>query len=1198
MSELGDEPSGRAQRRPAGGPAGHRAAPRSCARSERRPAADARGALLGRPRRDRGDRPPPAAGAGDRRHPLGRRGNARPDRPPGALGARPAAARLPRPRRAARAAARLGRRAPQRDDDLAGAADRRRDAGAGRGADAGRRQRRRRDVVPAGRRALRRQPAVRRGDGQPPARGGHGRGRRRCRAPSSRCSPPASTRSTGSSAGCSSRLGGRPDLLGGLRSRRPRHEEGLDLGDTLASAGGEGPARPEPGQPPGRRARVRLQARADPRRRLRDAAQGGPLPQARRGRRVHPRARRRAQRRRSSAWSPSTTPAPRRSASEAGLERRRARRASGARRWSCSRPPATLPPPSTRTPRRSTATPPRSSSPTSSTRRSWRGSARSRATSRCAWAASTRRSASGSAASTYHRAEEDLARVADLHRKIGAALWHKGERRASIDNYQRGIDLLKDGPPCIELVRLYEEAASLYMHTGDNMLAIYASEKALRLAERLDEARAASRAHGIFGRVFGRIGDSEKARENLERSVALARESDRGEAVRALLTLGYHLEVSEADYEGAAEAYREALELAQEVGDLPSQVELHASLGQLAVHAGRLGRGRARDRGERQARRARGPARKALLPLPDARRARLAARASGTTRSATTAAPTSWASRWAAPRSPSQRSSGSPPTLRDSGDLAGAETELAKALDICERAGLIAQSVEAISARAVVLALAGRDGAGAGGRGGGRAARRAPPLPGRPGRQGRGGGSLRRGPRGRAELMEQARASAGSSWDARSTRPAACWCAAGCWRDRPEPPASCSSAAAPSTRRSACPGSPRGRGSWSPADGVLEAAGADRGARRASLGAARDPRELRLGADVLEVTGAPTRIEKGSTFEHHRPRAPAAEGHDDLQGRGARRPARDQAALPGSGFYSHWLLTEAQGRPSPRSSSASSRSACTDAWRALHTKSYLRQVTEKLLDGLRRAASGERRGRYIESCRDRERPTRLDPHRLAGELPDQRRARLRRDRVQGAPPPTGRGVRAGRRDLLLRHRRPGVRGNRPGDARRCSRTAPRSGPGQEGQARALSLAGRGRAGRSSCPRRSSSPPRSWSPSSSTSRKWPREHWHLAFQGQLRTIGEADAAAAPRAPRPRSRRGPDVSDEGTEARPRAPLHRGGGERAAAAADAAARPAAGRQGRAHRHRGPRGALRGRTDERRRRAGQAGRASPSSR
>jgi predicted ATPase len=308
---------------------------------------------------------------------------------------------------------------------------------------------------------------------------------------------------------------------------------------------------------------------------------------------------------------------------------------------------------------------------------------------------------------SYHREQEDLARVADLHRKIGAALWHKGERRASIDNYQRGIDLLKDGPPCIELVRLYEEAASLYMHTGDNMLAIYASEKALRLAERLDEARAASRAHGIFGRVFGRIGDSEKARENLERSVALARESDRAEAVRALLTLGYHLEVSEADYAGAAEAYREALEIAQEVGDLPSQVELHASLGQLAVESGDWEE--VQRATQESARLAEREGLHGKLCFPDLMRGVLAWR-DGDWDEATTyfrhahelgeqvgrSEVAFTALHWLAV------------TLRDSGDLSAAETELSKALDICERAGLIAQSVEAISARAVVLALAGR----------------------------------------------------------------------------------------------------------------------------------------------------------------------------------------------------------------------------------------------------------------------------------------------------------------------------------------------------------------------------------------------------------------------------------------------------------------------------------------------------------
>ena len=357
----------------------------------------------------------------------------------------------------------------------------------------------------------------------------------------------------------------------------------------------------------------------------------------------------------------------------------------------------------------------------------------------------------------YHRAQEDLARVADLHRKIGAALWHKGERRASIDNYQRGIDLLKDGPPCIELVRLYEEAASLYMHTGDNMLAIYASEKALRLAERLDEARAASRAHGIFGRVFGRIGDSEKARENLERSVALARESDRAEAVRALLTLGYHLEVSEADYEGAAEAYREALEIAQEVGDLPSQVELHASLGQLAVE------GADWEEVERATEASASLAEReglhGKLCFPDVMRGVLSWRAG------------EWdeAIRYYTPR-PRARRAGralrgrllgpllAAAALRDSGDLAGAETELAKALDICERAGLIAQSVEAISAAwssSPWPAATSRRGRGRGGR----AARRPAPLPGRPGREGggrgrhrRGGGGLRRRSRRRGAL--------------------------------------------------------------------------------------------------------------------------------------------------------------------------------------------------------------------------------------------------------------------------------------------------------------------------------------------------------------------------------------------------------------------------------------------------------------
>ena len=47
-------------------------------------------------------------------------------------------------------------------------------------------------------------------------------------------------------------------------------------------------------------------------------------------------------------------------------------------------------------------------------------------------------------------------------------------------------------------------------------------------------------------------------------------------------------------------------------------------------------------------------------------------------------------------------------TLRDRGDHADAVTALGQAIDVCERAGLAAQSVQATATRAVVLALGGR----------------------------------------------------------------------------------------------------------------------------------------------------------------------------------------------------------------------------------------------------------------------------------------------------------------------------------------------------------------------------------------------------------------------------------------------------------------------------------------------------------
>src|SRR5918993_3660603 len=307
----------------------------------------------------------------------------------------------------------------------------------------------------------------------------------------------------------------------------------------------------------------------------------------------------------------------------------------------------------------------------------------------------------------WHRGQEDLERVADLHRKIGAALSHKGERKAAIEHYQKGINLLKDGPPRIELVRLYEEAAWLYLHTGDNMLAIYASEKALRLAERLDETRAASRAHGIFGRVFGRIGDTQKARENLERAVELARGSDDGETILALSALGRQLEISEADVGGARAAYEEALALAEQVGGVPAQVELHAWLAQLAAYAADWDQVERSTEASAVLAEREGLVGKLCLPytlrgLLRWREGRIGEATVLFHRAHELAEQVGWS------EIAFQALFGLAIALRDQGDLDGAAAALDQAIEVCERAGLIAQSIQATGARAVILALAHR----------------------------------------------------------------------------------------------------------------------------------------------------------------------------------------------------------------------------------------------------------------------------------------------------------------------------------------------------------------------------------------------------------------------------------------------------------------------------------------------------------
>jgi class 3 adenylate cyclase/tetratricopeptide (TPR) repeat protein len=304
----------------------------------------------------------------------------------------------------------------------------------------------------------------------------------------------------------------------------------------------------------------------------------------------------------------------------------------------------------------------------------------------------------------HHQATDDHQHLATLHRKISAALTHAGDPEAAIKELQRGIRLIGNRPACAELVGLYGEAASLYMRTGANMLASYASERALQVAEELGEPRAAIRAHGILGRVLGRVGDAAKARESLERAVELARGADAGETVLALLALGYDLEHCEGDHRGARARYVEALELAERIGDVPAQIELRSALAQLAFH--RCDWDEVSRASDVSAALAENEGLMAKLCLPNTIRGMLRWREAdweASERLFASAHEVATQVGWS--EAACGALSGLAVTLRDRGDLRAAELVLERTLALCDQAGLVPQALQTNAGIALVCTL-------------------------------------------------------------------------------------------------------------------------------------------------------------------------------------------------------------------------------------------------------------------------------------------------------------------------------------------------------------------------------------------------------------------------------------------------------------------------------------------------------------
>jgi adenylate cyclase len=181
----------------------------------------------------------------------------------------------------------------------------------------------------------------------------------------------------------------------------------------------------------------------------------------------------------------------------------------------------------------------------------------------------------------------DRAAAARLHRKIGALYWEAGDRDRASACFASGLDRLGDDGDPLERAHLFQEMGRLAFRAGDNAGAIEWAERALAEAAseetsaNPDRSRQAAamraQAYNTLGVALARTGRLTEAVAQIERSIGLAEARDLlQDACRGYTNLG--VLYSSLDPRRGIETCLRGLETAKKVGDLGFQSRLYANL--------------------------------------------------------------------------------------------------------------------------------------------------------------------------------------------------------------------------------------------------------------------------------------------------------------------------------------------------------------------------------------------------------------------------------------------------------------------------------------------------------------------------------------------------------------------------------------------------------------------------------------------
>jgi predicted ATPase/class 3 adenylate cyclase len=186
-----------------------------------------------------------------------------------------------------------------------------------------------------------------------------------------------------------------------------------------------------------------------------------------------------------------------------------------------------------------------------------------------------------------YRTTGDRVSAARVLRKLGRLLWDGGKRNKAEEHYAEAAALLEGTNAPVEQAHLLHERGRLAFRLGDHDAAAKWADAALGYAQLVpadvdecsgfEAARAAAEALNTKGVALARLGRSQEAVREVERSVATAEAAGLlGAACRGYTNLGVLYSI--IDPARAMEVCQRGLEVARRIGDLGFQARLLANL--------------------------------------------------------------------------------------------------------------------------------------------------------------------------------------------------------------------------------------------------------------------------------------------------------------------------------------------------------------------------------------------------------------------------------------------------------------------------------------------------------------------------------------------------------------------------------------------------------------------------------------------